>query len=96
MNDLEDKRRMKINLEEKKRRDKMKLLFENLKKVLLGDSSVKMSRKKILTEGLARIRFQQKQSKILKNQKKNLIAHNLYLQKRLIELRKSKLYCKIV
>ena len=87
---------MKINLEEKKRRDKMKLLFENLKKVLLGDSSVKMSRKKILTEGLARIRFQQKQSKILKNQKKNLIAHNLYLQKRLIELRKSKLYCKIV
>ena len=82
---------MKINLEEKKRRDKMKLLFENLKKVLLGDSSVKMSRKKILTEGLARIRFQQKQSILLKNHKKNLIAQNLHLQKRLIKLRKSKL-----
>ena len=82
---------MKINLEEKKRRDKMKLLFENLKKVLLGDSSVKMSRKKILTEGLARIRFQQKQSKILKNHKKNLIAQNLHLQKCLIQFKKSKL-----
>ena len=88
---MEEKRRMKINLEEKKRRDKMKLLFENLKKVLLGDSSVKMSRKKILIEGLARIRFQQKQSILLKNHKKNLIAQNLHLQKCLIQFKKSKL-----